>query len=162
MVSMQWRSVIGKGNYELPELAVKQVYCWIFDNSNNVIIVSKNGDRWQLPGGKPEQGELLKSALTREVYEETGIKIEDKSNNPKIFGYYIVTGDPSSKNEAYLQLRYYVQMDRKLNNLMPGIDSDKEDIKYAKAVDVKELLRTIQWMANSGEYRTLVKVGVIE
>lgn len=34
-----------------------------------------NAGKWELPGGKVDQGESFDQALIREVYEETGLKI---------------------------------------------------------------------------------------
>lgn len=39
-----------------------------------VLLVSRDGVRWALPGGRPDKGELLLDAATRELAEETGMK----------------------------------------------------------------------------------------
>ena len=41
-----------------------------------LIIKHKNGDHWGFPKGHVEQGESEEETAIREVYEETGIKIE--------------------------------------------------------------------------------------
>ncbi|MBC8099810.1 MAG: NUDIX domain-containing protein [Armatimonadetes bacterium] len=50
------------------------VSCAVFDD-NGYVLLSQRGDLnvWNLPGGRLDSGELLASAATREVYEETGI-----------------------------------------------------------------------------------------
>jgi len=57
------------------ELPVRQVYVWVSTQDECIAIVSKDGEKWQLPGGKPEPGETLKETAVREVYEETGINL---------------------------------------------------------------------------------------
>ena len=48
------------GNVILPmhaQLPIRQVYVWVREQHDSVIIVSKDGAQWQLPGGKPEAHE---------------------------------------------------------------------------------------------------------
>lgn len=53
----------------------------IFDEEGKVLILKRstesktNPGRWELPGGKVDQGESFDKALIREVYEETNLKI---------------------------------------------------------------------------------------
>lgn len=55
----------------------------IYDNSNKVLVLRRSGTHpyWphslDLPGGDIEQGEDARSALVREVAEETGLVVED-------------------------------------------------------------------------------------
>ena len=52
---------------------------WLFNQSGQVLMglrLSKHGfNTWSAPGGKPEQGETFEDTAVREVFEETGIKI---------------------------------------------------------------------------------------
>lgn len=47
-------------------------------NQNNEILLQKRGDRnaWGFPGGAMELGESDEETAIREVYEETGLKVE--------------------------------------------------------------------------------------
>ncbi len=50
----------------------------IQDPDGRVLILRRNTDRntvWELPGGHIEFGETAEQAVTREVFEETGMKI---------------------------------------------------------------------------------------
>ncbi len=53
-------------------LPVNQVYAWLFTRDNKIAIVSKDGRKWQLPGGKPNKHETYLQTIVREVEEETG------------------------------------------------------------------------------------------
>ena len=51
---------------------------WIEDSDQNVLLVRQavGLKLWTLPGGKVKRGESLVKALKREVYEETGLRVQ--------------------------------------------------------------------------------------
>ena len=51
---------------------------WIEDSVQNVLLVRQAGGLklWTLPGGKVKRGESLLKALKREVYEESGLRVQ--------------------------------------------------------------------------------------
>ena len=55
---------------------------WLFNPSGQVLMglrLSQHGfNTWSAPGGKPEQGETFIDTAVREVFEETGIKLDKK------------------------------------------------------------------------------------
>jgi 8-oxo-dGTP diphosphatase len=55
-----------------PSLSVKAVVL----HQGRVLLLVNERDEWDLPGGRPEAGEDHRTALVREVREETGLSIE--------------------------------------------------------------------------------------
>jgi putative acetyltransferase len=51
---------------------------WVHVVAGGLLAVRTRGrDRFYLPGGKPEPGETLAAAVTREVFEELGVVLDD-------------------------------------------------------------------------------------
>jgi len=60
-------------HYPTPKLDVRAL---ILDNASRVLLVKEISDGlWTLPGGWCDVGESPSEAVTREVYEETGLKV---------------------------------------------------------------------------------------
>lgn len=57
----------------------RHAVCFLHMNQKGELLAisRRNQDLWGLPGGKVEEGETLKSALVREVFEETGYVVAD-------------------------------------------------------------------------------------
>ncbi len=52
--------------------------CIVYNVDNKVLLQRRTDDnKWGLPGGCMELGETVKETATREVLEETGLKVED-------------------------------------------------------------------------------------
>jgi len=46
----------------------------IMKNSDGKVLILKQDEGWKLPGGRLEKNEIPQEGLSREIYEETGIK----------------------------------------------------------------------------------------
>jgi 8-oxo-dGTP pyrophosphatase MutT (NUDIX family) len=46
-----------------------------FTEHRKIVLVTRDGQRWDMPGGKPEHGESLEEALAREVWEEARARV---------------------------------------------------------------------------------------
>lgn len=64
-------------DYHVPKHIVA-VSALVRNDKGEVLLVKTNwrNDTWELPGGQVEEGETLESALTREILEETAIKVK--------------------------------------------------------------------------------------
>jgi len=83
-------------------LPTKQVYGFCFDHRGKCLLLEEPGERYTLPGGKPEGAEIHQETLEREVFEEATVLIEDVA----IFGYQLVLGDDTCNDgQPYAQVR---------------------------------------------------------
>jgi 8-oxo-dGTP pyrophosphatase MutT (NUDIX family) len=162
---------VWKANTEIEstdqETPVRQVYVWLLTEDNKMVIVSKDGDKWQLPGGKPDAGESLTETGAREVAEETGIDISAYQDQMKCFGYYIIN-EPAASPADYLQVRMLLKLPVHSDTLNLHADNERgqqpqEDmIRFVGAVGVREIAEYIPWMPEVDEYQFLVSNNVIE
>lgn len=143
---------------------VTQVYCWLMSSDNRIAIVSKDGNKWQLPGGHPSDGENLEETLVREVWEETGVDIKNSLKSTKMFGYYVVQAldDSGLIIDTFLQTRFFLQLKSNSGEMRLNSHEKTEDttaiIKYHAWVTVDELVEKISWMPDTEEYKDVLKM----
>ncbi len=93
------------------EKAIFTNLCMIYDNAGNILVQNRKDPDWPglcFPGGHVEPGESFVESVIREVWEETGLTIE----NPRLCG----TKQFETKNgERYVVLFY--KTDRYRGNL---------------------------------------------
>ena len=117
----------------------------VFNKKSQILIIKRNG-KWDLPKGKVEKNEKIKSAAIREVEEECGIfnlTIVKKIN--KTYHTYIF------HNKDILKTSYWYLMNYEGDEtLKPQIE---EDITEAKWMDINELYKVL-----SNTYNSLIDV----
>lgn len=80
-------------------------HVWIICKYKNMWLMTRHADRGiEFPGGKVEAGETPEQAAYREVYEETGGRI----NNLSYIGQYKVT----AKHEIVVKNVYYAEIEQ--------------------------------------------------
>lgn len=138
----------------------RQVYVWIITQDKQIVIVSKEEDRWQLPGGKPEPGETLKETAVREVWEETGLDISQLSDSLQFIGYQTVK-DVEREGSPYLQVRYLLELNTKAATLELGVQNEgsrqsaEDIINSVGSVGLDRVVERIPWLDNSPEFNTV-------
>jgi len=144
---------------------IRQIYVYVITEDEKILLVSKDNSKWQIPGGKPNKGENLLEAAQREVYEETGLEIDQKylASNLKFEGYYKV----EKENSLFLQLRLSLKYNKKSSEIklepIEDMTQVEEDIiKYAKFISQDDIKNKIKWFQESyiskGEALTIEKL----
>lgn len=103
--------------------------CMVYDDKGNVLVQDKIYENWgglTFPGGHVEKGESFVDSVIREVYEETGLKIE----NPRICG----TKDwPREDGSRYIVVFY------KTNKFSGTLkSSDEGEVKWMPLEQMKK------------------------
>lgn len=116
--------------------------CMVYDNEGNVLVQKrKDTDRWPgiaFPGGHVENGEPFTTAVIREVFEETGIKIK----NPKLCGIKQWQTERNGIFARYIVLLY------KTNDFEGEVtSSDEGEAFWVKRDELKNMK-----LANTFEY----------
>lgn len=163
--SIKWFSC--KTVEELPKnLRVTQVYCWLLSTDGKIVLVSKDREEWQFPGGHPLPEETdLKETLVREIKEETSLDVSLMEEKSQIFGYYIVKEFKGDKLvDQYIQSRFYLRLpfnssQLKLNPEEKEAEQEKDKINEAGLFSLDEACNLIPWLAKTQEleeFRRLV------
>jgi 8-oxo-dGTP pyrophosphatase MutT (NUDIX family) len=138
-------------------LEIRQVYVWIVSKDEMVAVVSKDNEKFQIPGGHPEEQESPLITAQREVSEEIGLDISKYSTNLKFFGYYTINKD----NEEYLQIRYFLKMpvnSRDFPLFCNERNGEQRPVSFAKWVRLGNLPEYISWTKESEEYKNVLEL----
>lgn len=89
----------------------------ILENNDGNILLVKEFDAYQLPGGHVEEGESYIDALIREVKEEVGVDIPLKERHPILIIRYLKKNFPTkNENTEYIGYYYFEK-----TNIIPDI-----------------------------------------
>lgn len=112
--------------------------CLIFNQEGKVLLQKRDDDNlWGNPGGSMELGETIYETIEREVYEETGLKVEDL----KIFEIY--SGEDShhiypNGDEIY-SVNIMFKTSKYKGELKP-VDGESLDLKF---FDIKDIPKNV-------------------
>lgn len=142
-------------------LPIRQIYLWFLTSDNKLPIVKGSG-WYQLPGGKPEEGESKMETIKREMFEETGIKLDLEKNTPNLFGYYVIENNEKWNNEPFLQIRYFLKVKEssdKFNLSVNEREDDKDTMSEVKFIHFDEILKDLPYLKDRGEYEEAKLLG---
>ena len=144
------------------KINVKQIYCWLISRDNKIPLVTKNEKAWQFPGGKPENNETTVETIIREFDEELSLNLVNLDSKPTFFGYYLVKEINEKKDivNKYLQLRYYLKIDKSSKDLKIKPNENDEEatedkIISAKWVSLEQAKSLVPWLGDSDELKSL-------
>ena len=143
------------------EQAIFTNLCMVYDHAGNILVEDRVDPSWPglcFPGGHVEPGESFVESVIREVYEETGLTIEQ----PELCG---VKQFPAKNGERYVV--FFYKNDRYCGQLH---DSDegkvfwipKEELKnYTLCSDFLDMIRVMesddlsefQYYTENGEWK---------
>lgn len=167
-LTREWR-VINEMPASSVENPIRQVYVWLLTEDDHVVIVSKDGDTWQLPGGKPDAEEDASETAVREVLEETGIDIADQKKDLTYFGVYTINEPNSVDNPPlYRQVRTWLRLpakscDIKVTTMGESSAQHPEDaVRFVKKVPAEKITDFIPWLPRADEYKYLKRKNIIK
>lgn len=103
----------------------------ILKDKNEFLIVKRNENddlypgAWEFPGGHLEDGETLKDALKRELFEEIGFNLDF---DPVITHYYDEVKNKGEKLIHDLEIDFIINVDKTLVNVI--LSDEHSDYKW--------------------------------
>ncbi|WP_124052348.1 NUDIX hydrolase [Priestia endophytica] len=121
-------------------LVVSVAGCLIIDDQNRVLLQRRtDNQQWSHPGGAVELGETVEGTVKREVYEETGLKVQDL----KFFNIY--SGESQHYTYPNGDEVYFVNVIYFCNNYkgVPFVnDQESTELKFCEIESLPELAPT--------------------
>jgi len=126
---------------------------------DNKVLLSKQWDGYDLPGGGVELNETMEEALVREIFEETGIRAEVVAPIHAESSFFTPKHSPSRKDEYWnCPMLYFVakkvggelssdnfdEDEKNYAEFPEWIDLDQLDkIKFVSSVDVRKVIEKV-------------------
>jgi ADP-ribose pyrophosphatase YjhB (NUDIX family) len=131
VLSVTWRD----SSFCPPRELTTQASGLCFTSDGRIVVVSLDGETWQLPGGHPEPGESIEAAFVREVAEEACASV--------LHLFYLgaqEVHDPQNMNgmPVYYQTRFWARVF--LEDFRPAYE-----VCARKYVLPEELGAVLQW-----------------
>ena len=131
-------------NRERGKIALKdgeyviQVKCWILNKENKILLTQRkadkyNGGMWEPTGGLAISGETSKQAITRELFEEIGLKVNEDT----------IDLIDSYRDDHFFRDVYLIRDNVLLENIKFN-DGEVADAKYVTIEEFKEMLQNHQ------------------
>ena len=99
--------MLWKENFNITNEKYTQVYCYVFNDNNELLIVkNENNNYWTIPGGHPEAKESKEDTLKREILEEACVTVKDIK--------YLGAVEVIENSNKYYQLRYTARVNKVL------------------------------------------------
>lgn len=112
----------------------------VTDDENRVLLIREH-DRWQTPGGEVEPGETHETALRREVEEETGLLVEPGDLVAVTENHYV---GPDGGERAFAFAHYTASIDGSVGTR----DGDADAHRLSENPGLgDEDIEAVEWMA---------------
>lgn len=148
---------------EHKSIKINQVYVWLLTKDKKIALVSKDGQKWQFPGGHPLIREQIFDTAARELDEELGLDISHFKNLTKQFGYYVVNEPSSDKTTMVdiLQIRMICKIDKDSDSLKihpkeKDTEKEKERINFTNFFTIEEACKNIPWLGKTEELKVFL------
>lgn len=106
---------------------VEAAGCIVINEKNEVLMMKRLG-YWDLPKGKIDEDETPEQAATRELEEETGVKVSEVSHLLDV-SYHLY----SHKNKLMIKKTWWFEAHAdSLQTLMPQYEESIEELKWVK------------------------------
>jgi len=118
-----------------------QVYAFVLDSQNRLLLVSPEDKKWTLPGGTIEPDETYLETLKREVYEEAAVVIDEKTIKPFFYQKVLEKNEKGEWALDTIQVRFVCRMTKQEKFVSdPGGDTKNQIF-----VSISELNQYLLW-----------------
>ncbi len=153
-----------------PEIYRPCVGIMLLNQANEVFMAKKTQnigteyDLWQMPQGGIEENENLEEGMARELYEETGVKIEDvqiltKRDHEWIYYDIPVDALPKAWNNKYVGQRQKWFLLKAKNDLMVNLNvanEERPEFYIHKWANLEEIIDFSIWFRHD-VYKEVLK-----